>query len=402
LDFFISGKYMEHAKRNKCSACGTSNTSHSLLLISDLLEETIGRIGRIFLKIFKIDENHALFKFFEKFFYKISALLGLLKYSDDKDRAVTGRSRLIWDEAERRGIKMQQVFMFGRPVEHYRAFVNGKYINFESIPIPPHMSSSGYGWVDDKFILSERLRTEGIASPSAGSAMLYRTAENIFNRLEKPVILKPRSGSRGRHTTTNINTKEELKKALDLAHAISLAVVVEEHLFGSVYRATTVDGKLVGFFRADPPSVTGDGHSTIEELVKEKNKNKHERMGNIVIDSDALDFLARQTLGIHTVLEDGKKVNLSAKTGRFFGGYTKEMLPEVHPKMHEIFEKAAKIVDIPVAGFDLIIGDPAADPDTQRWGIIECNSMPYIDLHFFALEGKPINIAEYVWDLWKK
>ncbi len=393
---------MEHTKRNKCSACGTSNTNHRLLLISDLLDETIGRIGRMFLKIFKIDENHTLFKLFEKFFYKISVFFGFLKYSDDKDKSVTGRSRLVWDEAERRGIKMQQVIMFGRPIEQYRAFVNGKCINFESIPVPPQMSCSGYSWVDDKFILSERLRKEGVASPSAGSALFLGVAEKIFDKLEKPVIVKPRSGSRGRHTTTNINTKEELKKALDLAHVISLAVVVEEHLFGSVYRATTVDGKLVGFFRADPPSVTGDGHSSIEDLVKNKNQNKNERMGDIVIDRDALDFLARQNLGIHSVLEDGRTVNLSAKTGRFFGGYTREMLPEVHPKMHEIFERAAKIVDIPVAGFDLIIGDPTADPDTQRWGIIECNSMPYIDLHFFALEGKPINIAEHVWDLWLK
>lgn len=393
---------MDHAKRNKCSACGTSDVNHTLLLISGILEETIGRIGKIFIRIFKMDERHPLFIFVEKLLYKMMVFLGFLKYSDDKEKATTGRSRLIWDEAERRGIEMEQVVMFGKHIEHYRARVNGKYINFESIPIPPQMSCSGYEWVDDKFILSEKLREAGISSPKAGKALFLHAAEKVFNKLEKPVIIKPRSGSRGRHTTTNINTKEELKKALDLAHVIAPVVVVEEHIFGSVYRATTVDGRLVGFFRADPPCVTGDGHSTIEELVKEKNNTKNERMGDIMIDRDALDFLARQNLGIHSVLPAGTTVNLSAKTGRFFGGYTREMLPEVHPKMHEIFEKAANIVDIPVAGFDLIIPDPTIDPDTQRWGIIECNSMPYIDLHFFALEGKPVNIAEYVWDLWLK
>ena len=54
----------------------------------------------------------------------------------------------------------------------------------------------------------------------------------------------------------------------------------------------------------------------------------------------------------------------------------------------------------PVVGFDLIMEDPTEDPETQRIGIIECNSLPFIDLHYFALEGPVINLAENVWDLW--
>ena len=77
------------------------------------------------------------------------------------------------------------------------------------------------------------------------------------------------------------------------------------------------------------------------------------------------------------------------------------MLPEVHPKMYEIFRKAGELVEAPVVGFDLIIEDPTQDPDTQKWGIIECNSMPFIDLHYFALEGQPVDLAGRVWDLWK-
>lgn len=392
--------FMDHAKRNKCSACGTSDVNHTLLLVTGILEETLGRLGRKFMDIFRLDEKHPLFVFFEKIIYKISVLFGFLRYSSDKEKALTGRSRLVWDEASSRGIKMEQVIMFGKPVEHYRALINGKYFHFESIPIPKHLSCSGYAWVDDKFILAERLRDAGIPAPLAGVALTTYKAEKIFNNLSKPVIVKPRSGSRGRHTTTNINTIDELHKAMSLAHVIAPTVVVEEHLFGSVYRATVVNGKLVGFFRADPPMVVGDGVHTIAELVKEKNKNSHERIGDIVIDQDVIEFLSRQGMGTDSVPIKNQQVILSAKTGRFFGGYTREMLPEVHPKIKQIFEKAATVVDIPVAGFDLIISDPTSDPDNQRWGIIECNSMPYIDLHFFALEGEPVNVAKHVWDLW--
>jgi cyanophycin synthetase len=104
---------------------------------------------------------------------------------------------------------------------------------------------------------------------------------------------------------------------------------------------------------------------------------------------------------LESVIPKDTIVHLLAKTGRLYGGYTKEMIPEVHPKMHSIFKKAGEIVSVPVAGFDLIIEDPKADPDTQNWGIIECNSLPFIALHYFALEGEPVNVATFIWDLWK-
>ena len=227
-------------------------------------------------------------------------------------------------------------------------------------------------------------------------------AKKSFNSIEKPVIVKPVSGSRGRHTTTNIKTLDELVSACKLCRQISPFFVVEEHLVGSVYRATVIGNKLVGFYRADPPQVTGDGIHTIEELIVEKNLAKNERLSDIVINDDVMSYIGRKGYTPNTILAHGNKIDLTAKTGRMYGGYTREMLPEVHPKMHEIFEKASHVIPAPILGFDLIIPDPTNDPDQQKWGIIECNSLPFIDLHFFALEGTPRDIAPYIWDLWKK
>ena len=175
---------------------------------------------------------------------------------------------------------------------------------------------------------------------------------------------------------------------------------MQEHLFGNVYRATVINNKLVGFFRADAPQIIGHDLKTIKELIEEKNNTRHKRLSEIKINDDVIDFIKRQNYSLENILPDGKVVNLSAKTGRMYSGYTKEMLPDVHPKIYSIFKKAGEIVEAPVIGFDLIIEDPTKDPDTQHWGIIECNSLPFIDLHYFALEGEPINLAKNVWDLW--
>jgi len=156
----------------------------------------------------------------------------------------------------------------------------------------------------------------------------------------------------------------------------------------------------VGFFKADPPQIAGDGLKTIKELIVEKNKNRPERISEILINDDLVHFIGRLGYNLESVLPKGIKIDLSAKTGRMYGGYTREMLKDVHPKLISILNKAGNIVEAPVAGFDLIIEDPTKDPDTQKWGIIECNSLPFIDLHYFAYEGEPVNLAKNVWDLW--
>ena len=390
---------MTHKDTTKsCSACGTSPMNHKVVFTFNVLEETLGKLAEIMMKLSK---NQRLVNYFEKVLHNTLSLVGIVRFNTDMEKAVTGRSKLIWEEAKRRSLKMEQIIIFGKPIEHYRVHINGKDFYFESLPIPPWLPQRGYAWIDDKFKLARLLQKENIPAPKSIKIRTRRSTEKAFDLLNKPLIIKPKNGSRGRHTTTNINTKEEAIKAFNLGYQITPSMVIQEHLFGSVYRATVINNKLVGFFRGDPPNVTGNGKSTILELIEEKNKNHHPLLSNIEINNELVTFIKRQDYTLESVLEKDTAINLIAKTGRMYGGYTKEMLPDVHPKIHEIFKKAGQVLEAPVIGFDLIIEDPTLDPDTQRFGIIEANSLPFIDLHYFALEGTPINLAENVWDLWK-
>jgi len=380
-----------------CSACGTSPMNHKVLFTFNVLEETLGKLGEIMMKL---NKNQRLINYFEKVLHNTLSFIGVVRFNTDIEKAVTGRSKLIWEEAQKRGLKMEQIVILGKYIEHYRVKIQGKTLYFESLPIPPWLPQRGYIWIDDKFKLAKLLQKENIPAPKSIKVRTKRSTEQAFDLLNKPLIIKPKNGSRGRHTTTNINTKDEMVKAFELAYQITPSIVIQEHLFGSVYRATVINNKLVGFFRGDPPNVIGDGTKNIKELIDEKNKNHHILLSDILINDELISFIKRQDYTLENVLEKDKSIDLIAKTGRMYGGYTKEMLPNVHLKMYEIFKKAGKIVKAPVVGFDLIIQDPTADPDTQNWGIIECNSLPFIDLHYFALEGTPINLAKNVWNLW--
>ncbi len=178
-------------------------------------------------------------------------------------------------------------------------------------------------------------------------------------------------------------------------------VAVEEHLQGSICRATIVGGSLAGFYKGQAPSIVGDGHNTIRKLIEEKDAARKTRVEAVPISKELHEYISRSGYTIDTVLPIDVKLQLSHHTGRLFGGTTKEMIDELHPSFVPILEHASSIVGLAIAGFDCIIPDPTKDANSQRWGIIECNTLPFIDLHYYALEGKPRNIAGMIWDLWK-
>lgn len=326
----------------------------------------------------------------------------IVRFNKDIELVQTTRSKVIWQEALRRGIPMEQVLIFGRKSDFYRATVSGKTIYFESLPIPANRTTESQEWLDDKVKLKEKLLAAGLPASRGGGFKDWRGMLAVFRMLKRPVIIKPALGSRGRHTTTYIYTEEQLKKAFRIGKQIADRLVMEEHLFGSVYRGTIVDGRLVGVLRGDPPRITGDGIHTIKELVDLKNKTKHSAVHDVVITGYIEDFLSRNHYTVETILPQGKTIDLLEKIGIGYGGYKAEEITITHPKIKAILEQAGALINAPVMGFDFIIQDITADPDNQEWGIIECNSLPFIDLHHFPLEGQPINVAGYVWDLWKQ
>lgn len=388
------------AKISSCSACGTAPVNHTFFYVQSLVEESFTKFTKIIFSWTEFANKPVVTNFLSNFLFGTFKLIGVLKYSDDISLAQTGRSELIWLEAKKRGIIMQQIFFLKKPTEQFRAKISNRWYHFESLPIPPKYQKNNSEWVDDKFILAKRLNKKNIPVPKAESTRSFFKTLKTFEKLDKPVIIKPRNGSRGRHTTTNISTKDELENAYKLAKMIAHTLVIEEHLFGNVCRATLINGKLCGFFRAEPPRVTGDGIHTINELIQLKNANRPSGISDIITNEDILSFIKRQGYNLDSVLPEAKTIDLTAKTGRFLGGNTEEMLSKLHPKFIDFFESAAKVVRIPIVGFDAIILDPTKDPESQKWGIIEANTLPFIDLHYYAHEGPANNLAIPIWDLW--
>jgi D-alanine-D-alanine ligase-like ATP-grasp enzyme len=181
--------------------------------------------------------------------------------------------------------------------------------------------------MDDKAMLKKQLSAAGIPVSRGTSFDNIWKAERYFETAMKPVITKPRLGSRGRHTTTFIQTHKDFKKAFLIAQQLGSHVVVEEHLVGSVYRATMIDRKLAGVLAGDPPRVTGDGIHTVQELIDVKNSESDERVSAFTPSGLTEDFLNRQGYSLEGILQAGVTIDLTEKIGLSYGGQSREVTP---------------------------------------------------------------------------
>ncbi len=386
--------------KKKCLYCGNNPTNHFMSYVMQSIAIPLTPV----IRVASLLENRVTF-FIAKViltpYLHFFRLVRFIKWNKDKTKACTDRSLVIWTEAEARNIPMEQLVIMNKPVEHYRAKISNRWNYFESLPIPKTLKGRSYAWMDDKGILKKTFLKAGIKTPRGGSVMTWKQAEKMFHTIDKPVIIKPQLGSRGRHTLTNLRTLEELQFAYRIAKQLCHFVVIEEHLVGSVYRGTYVGGKIVGILRGDPPRILGDGKKTIRELIENKNKTKPEKIKEVIINKKLEDFLERQAYTLDSILEKDKTIDVNEKIGTSYGGFAAEMIPVTHPKILTELKKAGDLLNAPVIGFDFIINDVTKDPDTQKWGIIEANSLPFINLHHFPLEGDAVNVASKVWDLWK-
>jgi len=315
------------------------------------------------------------------------------------------RTRALWEEARRRGIELFEFRPFGRTVELMVARYQGELFAFDGLPRPRGQAEGrGTEWMDDKAIMRQRLAAAGLPIARGGTAVLVKRALEIFDEVGPPVIVKPRLGSRSRHTHMHITTRSQLVKAFYSAQQLCPWVIIEEQLQGAVFRATVVANKLIGVVRRDLPQVTGDGQHAVSELVEQAN-NHPSRLGNSIFtplpnEAEAQAELARQGLAWQSVPGLGQTVTLAPKVNRGLGGATIDVTSEVHVTNITLFEAIARVVNDHIIGIDFIIKSVNEPWHSQEaCGVIECNSLPFIDLHHYPLEGSPRNAAGAIWDL---
>jgi cyanophycin synthetase len=387
------------SKKNYCVDCGGSQVNHTMTYMSVLLTTMIEPWTNWMEKLIPEDSLEWIGPILIKTLTFLH--LGTVTYKPMPDDS--GRTEVLWTEAIKRGITMEEFRLFGIGHDIFISRYKGKMRFFDVLPRPKDYNPAGLTWMDNKNEMKKHFRKEGIKVSPGDIAGSLSQGLKIFHQLRAPVITKPNLGSRSRHTTTHISTDEEFIVAFKKAQQLSPWVMIEEELSGFVFRGTLINKKLVAVLRREPAYVIGDGVHTIVELVEIENKNPL-RAGPIYhklgLDEEALKELKHWNKGVEDIPKKDAIVTLGQKTSRAVGGGITDMTDIVHPDNKIMLEKIGEVLDDPLIGVDFIMDDVSVSwRDQPRSGVIECNSAPFIDLHHYPLIGKPHNVAAKLWDI---
>ncbi|MGP5307791.1 acylphosphatase [Vreelandella alkaliphila] len=271
--------------------------------------------------------------------------------------------------------------------------------------MPPSTSQSTRSLTNDKERTKKRLLKSGVSVPAGIRIKSVDTdaALKWFDSLggSSLVVVKPFNGSGGKGVTSAIGTKSEMLSALSCLEDVD--VVLEEHIHGYDYRLLVVDGVYKCAIKRDPAHVVGDGFSTIESLVEQKNKlrlyNPYNGKYPIKLDDVALQRIMKKGFRRTSILNFGEKLYLQDIANIGAGGDSENVTNEVHPDFIEIAERVySSFSDLAFCGLDLITQDISQPAASQRYAVVEVNANCDFAIHHFPTKGEVYNAAGAILD----
>ena len=326
--------------------------------------------------------------------------LGLLHETEiTDDTAIHYRTRVIFNEAKKRGLKMKALLFLKYPSNLFTLYTDkGRHL-FEGIPgIDPRKM---FTRIEDKQYAREILGGMGIPTPQGQAFKKLKPALAYAHKIQGPWVVKPRAGSLSNHARVNLKTEQQLIDAIQSTLQVTNMFIVETFIEGELYRATTVGDKLIAVCRREPPRITGDGKHTVKELIKSFDQKRRQVLEQVGYKPHKIPPLPPvKEADMNRVLKSGEVFELTWKTNISHGGNVVDVTSQVHPDNREIFEAIATKVKIPAIGIDFISPDISKSWKDTRCGVIEINSLPSIDMHYPPIvQGETHDIAGKILDL---
>ncbi|MDO9061929.1 MAG: hypothetical protein Q7U92_23295 [Bradyrhizobium sp.] len=213
----------------------------------------------------------------------------------------------------------------------------------------------------DYFFLHDRHRAHRPAGHEREDALAH------FAKLGGAAFVKPLTGSRGDFAQAMHDEVALVRYLGDVAQYYD-AILMQPIVSGIEYRVFLLDDEILFTARKHPPSVAGDGASSIRDLLSAHNQSLRSRgLSPVAIDPDA---------AFDAVLPAGERRAIPGRMNLSAGG---TMVLEAPPSdaALALARKAARALGLRVAAIDLFT---AVGGDAEAIQVIEVNSNPSIRL----------------------
>ncbi|MBO9420919.1 N-acetylglutaminylglutamine synthetase [Labrenzia sp. R4_2] len=281
---------------------------------------------------------------------------------------------LIVNEARRRGINAQIIDAEGG---FFRLSYGGRSVRCRE-SLSEFTTAVAMSICDDKASTRRIVEAAGLSVPdqmTVGEGDL-----KAFLQRHGSVVVKPTRGEQGKGIAIGLETLEDVEAAIDVARTFSNEVLVEECVQGSDLRLVVIDYKVVAAAIRKPAEIMGNGKSTVRDLIHAQSRRRAAATGGesrILIDEEAERCLASAGFTLEDVLPDGQRLAVRRTANLHTGGTIHDVTGETHSTLIEAAVRAAKAIQIPVTGIDLMVKSPR-EPE---YNFIEANERPGLANH---------------------
>ena len=185
------------------------------------------------------------------------------------------------------------------------------------------------------------------------------------------VVVKPVDGEQGNGVAVDLHSIEQVQQGIEAARAFDSRVLLESFHEGLDLRIVVIGFEVVAAAIRRPAQVIGDGR--------------------IPLDAETLRTVQAAGYDYDSILPAGQVLTVRRTANLHTGGCLEDVTAVLHPVLADAAIRAARALDIPVVGLDLMV--PAADqPDyvfieaNERAGLANHEPQPtaerFIDLLF--------------------
>lgn len=245
-------------------------------------------------------------------------------------------------------------------------------------------SSVGTTLANDKFMSNAFVARLGLPAVAHVLVMSDAVAAEAAAEIGFPLVVKPVNNGKGNGVFTGITSVEECAAAI--RHALPLStkgVLVERQVAGDDHRLTVNGGRLAWAVARRAAAVTGDGTSTIEQLIDRENARRRALSGAakpfqtmIVIDAEMTGHLAKAGLAPQSVPAAGRVVTLRGISNVSKGGTYEDVSDRVHPDNRALAETVAAAFRMDMIGIDYMTTDITRSWRDVGGAVIEVNQTP--------------------------
>lgn len=251
-------------------------------------------------------------------------------------------------------------------------------------------SAIGVSLAKSKVDTNRLLKMSGIPVTEQARVRTVDDAIRFARTTDYPVVLKPEAEEQGRGVFANIINETELKQCFKKASKHYKALIIEKFIKGFSYRVHLHYGKVVGAWKMMPPCISGDGNSSISELIDIENARPERKSINSSLKPIPKDYvtelnLKKLGLTFNFCPSLGEEIVLAATSNESRGGAPQNFLSSLHPEILDLCIQASHTLQLKVAGIDIISEDAAVSWRENNAAICEINSQPQLgDLETYS------------------